>query len=324
MCFFFTGHATIGGLGPISRQWGTSLDHVREVEVVLANGTITRANDSFQSDLYFAIRGAAASFGIVTEFVFQTNPEPPSTVQYSYTFVIGDYRTLAKTFSKWQNFISQPNLDRKLASTLTVTPIGLVVSGTYFGTQAEFNLLNLGVQLGPGAVAKVNVFKDWLSSVLNWAEQEAINLVGGIPSAFYSKSLAFRPDTLIPDAGLESLFKFIQETNKGTLAWFVTFDLEGGAVNDVPLSASAYAHRDTLFYLQSYGIGLGKTSKTTHDFLDGINNVIKQAMPGVDFGAYAGYNWGANYPKLQQVKAQLDPQEVFWNPQSVRLPGHAS
>ena len=166
----FAGHATIGGLGPISRQWGTSLDHVREVEVVLANGTITRASESFQPDLYFvcrvfpclpcdcfaylyllvlqAIRGAAASFGIVTEFVFQTNPEPPSTVQYSYTFVcasslsvvhitdswlvsyrIGDYHTLAQTFSKWQNIISQPNLDRKLASTLTVTPVGLVISG---------------------------------------------------------------------------------------------------------------------------------------------------------------------------------------------------
>jgi len=96
-----------------------------------------------------AIRGAAASFGIVTEFVFQTNPEPPSTVQYSYTFVyasflsivhitaswfvclyrIGDYHALAQTFSKWQNIISQPNLDRKLASTFTVTPVGLVISG---------------------------------------------------------------------------------------------------------------------------------------------------------------------------------------------------
>ena len=140
------------------------------MEVVLANGTITRASDSFQPDLYFvcrvflclpcdcfahlyllvlqAIRGAAASFGIVTEFVFQTNPEPPSTVQYSYSFVyaslsivhitdsrlvclsrIGDYRTLAQTFSKWQKVISQPNLDRKLASMLTITPVGLVISG---------------------------------------------------------------------------------------------------------------------------------------------------------------------------------------------------
>lgn len=47
------GHATIGGLGPTSRQWGSTLDHIREVEVVLANGTITRANENQNPDLYF-------------------------------------------------------------------------------------------------------------------------------------------------------------------------------------------------------------------------------------------------------------------------------
>ena len=97
------GHATIGGLGPTSRQWGSMLDHIREVEVVLANGTIARANENQNSDLYFvcdhdvtllvififssqAIRGAGASYGIVTEFVFITHPEPGSTVHYSYNF----------------------------------------------------------------------------------------------------------------------------------------------------------------------------------------------------------------------------------------------
>lgn len=70
---------------------------------MLANGTVTRANDNQNPDLYFvcdhcvslfitfifssqAIRGAGASFGIVTEFVFETHPEPGSTVRYSYTF----------------------------------------------------------------------------------------------------------------------------------------------------------------------------------------------------------------------------------------------
>ena len=36
---------------------------------------------------------------------------------------------LAKTFAKWQSFISTPNLDRKLATTLTITPVGIVISG---------------------------------------------------------------------------------------------------------------------------------------------------------------------------------------------------
>jgi FAD/FMN-containing dehydrogenase len=93
---------TIGGLGPLSRQYGTALDHVEEVEVVLANGTITRANNQQNSDLFFvgafpldlltqltftyqALKGAGASFGIITEFVVHTEPSPENMIQYSYT-----------------------------------------------------------------------------------------------------------------------------------------------------------------------------------------------------------------------------------------------
>lgn len=47
------GHATIGGLGPLSRQWGAALDHVLEVEIVLANGTVTRASATQNQDVLF-------------------------------------------------------------------------------------------------------------------------------------------------------------------------------------------------------------------------------------------------------------------------------
>jgi hypothetical protein len=47
------GHATIGGQGPLSRMWGLTLDHVVEVEVVIANGTVTRANETYHSDLFW-------------------------------------------------------------------------------------------------------------------------------------------------------------------------------------------------------------------------------------------------------------------------------
>ena len=36
---------------------------------------------------------------------------------------------LAKTFSKWQSFVSNPNLDRKFSSTLNLTPAGMVITG---------------------------------------------------------------------------------------------------------------------------------------------------------------------------------------------------
>ena len=47
------GHLTVGGLGPLSRLYGTALDHVEEVEVVLANGAITRASASQNKDIFF-------------------------------------------------------------------------------------------------------------------------------------------------------------------------------------------------------------------------------------------------------------------------------
>lgn len=108
----------------------------------------------------------------------------------------------------------------------------------------------------------------------HWAEDEALKLVGGIPSAFYSKSLPFRADALIPSSGVDNLFNFLDTTDKGTLIWFAIFDLEGGATNDVLMNGTAYGHRDALFYLQTYAVDVGAVSTAIRTFINGINNVL--------------------------------------------------
>jgi FAD/FMN-containing dehydrogenase len=47
------GHATHGGWGYTSRAWGVTLDHIVEMQVVLANGTIIRASPDSNPDLYW-------------------------------------------------------------------------------------------------------------------------------------------------------------------------------------------------------------------------------------------------------------------------------
>ncbi|KAJ7105109.1 hypothetical protein C8R43DRAFT_1100144 [Mycena crocata] len=322
------GHATIGGLGPVSRQWGSALDHVLEVEIVLANGTITRASETQNPDILFAVKGAAASFGIVTEFVVKTHPEPPSVLRYSYTLQLGKHADLAPTFATWQSIVADPALDRKLATEVVVFELGMIISGTYFGTREEYNALNFEQRLSKNAKVSVAVLDDWLGAVGNWAETEALKLVGGISGAFYSKSLTFRPDTLIPEKGIQDLFNYFDSADKDTLIWFAIFDVEGGAINDVPQNATAYAHRDALFYLQTYAVSLGSLSDKTTAFVTGMSDIITNSMPGVNFGAYAGYvdpqlkdgpqqYWGSNLPRLQKIKATIDPKDVFHNPQSV-------
>ena len=323
------GHATIGGLGPSSRLWGSALDHVLEAEVVLANSSIIRASETENPDVFFAIKGAASSFGIVTEFKVRTEPEPGAAVEYSYTFNFGDTASRAKTFKDWQAFVSDPNLTRKFSTILTVFERSMIISGTFFGTKAEFDAFRLESHFPQNQGSNVTVIDGYLGLVGHWAEEATLELGGGIPNAFYAKSLDFTPKTLIPSSTVDKLFEYLDTADKGTPLWFILFDLEGGAVNDVPVNATAYAHRDALYWMQAYAVGLPRVSQTTRDFVNGIVNTITTGMPGARFGAYPGYvdralanaqqaYWGPNLPRLERIKVEIDPNDVFHNPQSVR------
>jgi FAD/FMN-containing dehydrogenase len=325
------GHATIGGLGPSSRMWGSALDHVQEVEVVLANSTVVRASEAENPDILFAVKGAAAGFGIVTEFKVRTQAEPSEAVLYTYNIQGGSSKDKAEAFKKWQELIADPDLSRKFASQFILTEqFGAIITGTFFGPQDEYDRLNISTRL-PSSDDSVVELRDWLGVVGHWAEDVALDIVGGIPSNFYAKSLAYTEKDIIPDDGVDKLFDYIDKADKGNAIWFIIWDLEGGAVNDVAPNATAYGHRDALFYHQAYAVNLlGKVSDTTRGFLTGVNKAVTDALPDHAEGAYAGYvdpalgesasslYWGGNVERLESIKAQIDPDDVFHNPQSVR------
>jgi hypothetical protein len=57
-----------GGTGWLNRLHGLSCDNVRGFAVVVANGSVVRANTSENADLFWALRGGGGNFGVVTEF----------------------------------------------------------------------------------------------------------------------------------------------------------------------------------------------------------------------------------------------------------------
>ncbi|KAL0565429.1 hypothetical protein V5O48_016593 [Marasmius crinis-equi] len=326
------GHATIGGLGPLSRQWGSMLDQVVEAQVVLANGTVVRTSTSQSPELFFcrlkAVKGAAASFGVVTEFKVNTHPQPNEVTQYTYKIEVGSHRELAGYFQTWQAFISQPDLSRKFASQFIAYELGLIIQGAYYGPRSEFDALKFDERVTSNKSALSVTVSDWLGSVVAFAAQEAINLVGALDVSFYSKSLAIQDDTLMSNGTIQSLFNLFDTADKGSLAWFVIFDLAGGATNDVPLDATSYPHRNVLYFLQSYIVGIPFITNTSRNFLNDINGVVESGMPNANLGAYAGYvdpfladsqskYWGSNYPRLRKIKREVDPGDTFRNPQSV-------
>ena len=324
------GHATVGGLGPSSRLWGSTLDHVEEVEVVTADGRILRASAKQNSDLFWALKGAGAGFGIVTTFVVRTEQAPESVVQYSFSFTLGSWDTLAGVFKEWQAFVSRKDLTWSFASTATITPAGLFIAGTYFGTRDQYDSIMEQASFPGNASKSTVVLKDWLGAVATWWENIGLHMAGGIPAHSFSKTLTLNGAQQIPDDAIDLLFKHLEAADKGTPLWFVAIDLVGGQVNSVGGDATSYAHRDALFLLQSHAIcgePFADVSETTKAFLGGVNDVLAAAAPAA--GAYPGCvdlalplpqraYWRHNLPRLEEIKGRWDPRDVFSNPQSVR------
>ena len=75
-----------GGMGRLQRRHGLTIDNLRAVELVTADGRHVRASHDENQDLFWALRGAGANFGVATAFEFDLHPlaEPMTRVAYTY------------------------------------------------------------------------------------------------------------------------------------------------------------------------------------------------------------------------------------------------
>src|SRR4051794_10822923 len=63
-----------GGIGHLTRKCGLSIDNVLGAEVVLADGSVVRADESQNDDLYWAIRGGGGNFGVAASLTMRLHP----------------------------------------------------------------------------------------------------------------------------------------------------------------------------------------------------------------------------------------------------------
>ncbi|KAG8169114.1 hypothetical protein KVR01_001863 [Diaporthe batatas] len=314
----------------INQMWGPALDHIVEVEVVTANGTIVRANTGENNDLFWGLRGAGASFGVITEFVLRTHPEPENVTQYTFEITISkDPARLADIYMQWQILVSDPSLDRRFGTELVMWLGGITVTGTFYGTEDEFHETGITQRLPVNGTIEVT---DWLGSLAALAEKGALSTLATFSSNFYAKSLGFRREDVLSKEDATDLLEYAQGVDKGTLLWFIIFDATGGAVADVPTNATAYAHRDKYMFYQSYAVDLIELSDTTFTFLNDFHEELVGKLPRETMtrGTYPGYvdlnisgipqeqYWEENLSSLEHLKAIWDPGDVFHNPQSIQ------
>jgi FAD/FMN-containing dehydrogenase len=66
-----------GGFGYLTRRFGWTIDDLEEVEIVNADGNVRRASLTANPDLFWALRGGGGNFGVVTQFVLRLHDVGP-------------------------------------------------------------------------------------------------------------------------------------------------------------------------------------------------------------------------------------------------------
>jgi len=94
-----------GGLGYLRRKHGMSCDALKSVDIVTADGTLRRASESENSDLFWAICGGGGNFGVVTSFEFELYPVGPTVTLCAPFYPLNENTVNIVKF--WREFMSK-------------------------------------------------------------------------------------------------------------------------------------------------------------------------------------------------------------------------
>jgi len=90
-----------GGIGWLQRKYGLTIDQLRSVDMVTADGEFVKASSDENADLFWGIRGAGGNFGVVTEFEFQLNPLGPIVMAGAVFWPMEDSPKVLRFYRDW-------------------------------------------------------------------------------------------------------------------------------------------------------------------------------------------------------------------------------
>jgi hypothetical protein len=313
-----------GGTGWLNRLHGLSCDNVTGFAVVIADGSVVRANNKENLDLFWALRGGGGNFGVVTQF--EGNLHSVGSVLFGAGMCFGD--DIAAIVQHWRDFMPEAPDNLRWGISLTIAPhtenIPKQLRGRPVASEGLLWVGNLEegrryVEQGLSLCNAVAVTKSELSFV-NLQTMADHEFPRG--RRYYTKSGYFKK---LDDQDIRRMVEAL-----GTIpspASQIELSYLGGAAGRIDPGETAFGDRSSPFIMNL----LGNWSDSVDDAANiaWIRGLFAELRPSMTPGVYVNFMssdeqdrvpevYRERWDRLVDVKTHYDPNNFFRLNQNVR------
>jgi FAD/FMN-containing dehydrogenase len=306
-----------GGFGYLTRRFGWTVDNLVEVEVVDADGQLRTANRDQHPDLFWALRGGGGNFGVVTRFSFRLHQVGPTITG---GLIIWSAERAADVLAAYRDLTEQAPRELTAAAIVRLAPPAPFLPQAWHGKPIA------GIQVchsGPNAEADLARVRAIGNPIVDLVTPKPYVAVQSMLNVMEPKWLhRYWKAEFLPGLSSEFLDAFRGTALRVTspLSQSIIFHV-AGALNDHKDDDGAVGNRDA-HYIGGFA-GTWPPGAPADPHVAWARDGWERIRPFSTGGNYVNFQladdntartaaaYGSNYQRLQRVKAEYDPDNLF-------------
>ena len=298
-----------GGFGRLARKYGLTLDNIKSVDIVTADGVLRHASADENPDLFWGIRGGGGNFGVVTAFEFGLHEMDRTVIGGDVVFSPDQAKEVMRNYADYsQEAPDELAMDLIIAAPPGGEPGAVVIHAVYSGDHGNADEVLAPIAKFGEPVANTVGPIDYVKLQKVFDNSDPRHGGDYIKSGFVTE---------ISDAQINTIVDgFEAEPNRSTTFFY---GQSGGAINRVAEDATAFPNRDAInapFVVVAWNQGADPEPHI--QYIRSYWSTIEKYTDGfyTNTGDYEtqenlNKNYRGNYKRLVGLKDRYDPGNLF-------------
>ena len=307
-----------GGLGYLTRRHGWTVDTLEEVEIVTADGRVRTASRQENAELFWALRGGGGNFGVVTRFTFQLFEVGP---MITGGLIVWSAERAEEVLAAYHQFTDSAPRELTTAVNIRLAPPAPFLPPEWHGRPIVGMVV---CHTGPNAAADLAPMRDLGDPIVDlvmekpYAAQQAMLDATQPKGVHYYWKMEFVPGL---SGDFLDTFRTAALEVTSPMAQSIAFHL-AGALNEKDEDDGAMGNRDAGF-VTGFAAAWPPGDARADEHVAWSRRSWERIRPFSTGGNYVNFQvadddagrtadaYGANFQRLQKVKAEYDPHNLF-------------